>query len=327
MKLHHTATALFLFLPLLLSCNNKDELSGDVVSGYSPLLLSAEAPSPFSRSYIPQGMYDNFKVFAVSETGGTQTVVMNGYDVKFQNDEWSYVTDTQRLMYWNSNADRYLFTAGAPSDAVTAISATSVTLHLENNLSGSVMACEPLAIANGSPNFGKTVNLRFAYAHCMVCVAFLNTSSADVNVSDIMLTPNASISSEANMTYAYDWSMTTVTTTQQLTTTATSKASLLYDDVTVPANTTDAILSSTRYYCVPDASNTKDWTVTLNRNGEQKTATFENSKTWESGKNYIYIFSLTEKSPKLVKVLTKDSFFDCNDIIPGGEFSDTDMTE
>ena len=50
--------------------------------------------------------------------------------------------------------------------------------------------------------------------------------------------------------------------------------------------------------------------------------------TWESGKNYIYIFTLEEKSPKLVKVISEElKYFDCNDIIPGGSFSNEDMTE
>ena len=65
-------------------------------------------------------------------------------------------------------------------------------------------------------------------------------------------------------------------------------------------------------------------------NGEEKTGTFENSYTWESGKNYIYVFSLGEKTPKLIEVISqdmKDMYFDCNDIIPGGNFSNTNMTE
>ena len=76
-----------------------DEFSGGKTSGESPILISAEPAEPFSRGYIPTGMYDNFKVFTASEKGGTQTVVMNGYDVKFITDDWTYVTDTQPLMF------------------------------------------------------------------------------------------------------------------------------------------------------------------------------------------------------------------------------------
>ena len=275
-------------------------------------------------------MYDNFKVFAVSETGGSQTVVIPGYEVRFEADDWTYVTDSQPLAYWSPNVDRYLFTAGAPIDAVSAISATSLTLRLEQNTTGSVMACHPQQIANSSPDFGKTVSLRFGYAHCRVCVAFIKNSTVSVAVNDIKLTPASPIATQADMTYTYDWSTTPATVTSQLDIKTTKGDALAYDNVTIPANTADAVLSATRYYCVPDANNTNNWDISLTCDGEQKTASFVNSQTWESGKNYIYVFSLEEKTPKLVNVITQDSpeeFFDCNDIIPGGKFSNTDMTE
>ena len=311
---------------LLQSCNKVEELSGDDVPGYSPILLSAETTDTYSRAYIPTGMYDNFKVYAVSVTDGTQKTVMDGYEVKFESDSWTYVTDTQELMFWDSKADSYLFTAGAPIDSVTSITATTMQLHLENNTSGSVMAAEPLKIERSSQDFGKIVNLRFGYAHCRVCVAFVKNAESDVVITDITLTPNEAITSEAELTYTYDWSTPTVST--QLTSNATSTESLSFNDVTIAAGTTDAVLSETRYYCVPDASNPTGWTVSLKCGEEQKSGTFVNEQTWESGKNYIYIFSLDGKSPKLIYVLSGDiDYFDCNDIVPGGDFSDSDMTE
>ena len=273
-------------------------------------------------------MYDNFMVFATAEKDGAKTVAMNGYEVKFVADDWSYVTDTQHLVYWNPNVNSYLFTAGAPIDAVTSINATSMTLSLKNNTTGSVMAAEPLKIKNSSDDFGKTVNLRFAYAHCMVSVAFTKESTEDVTVTDITLTPDEEIASEASLTYSYDWSTETPTATQQVSTTEKSADAFSFADVTILANnTTNAVTSATHYYCVPDASNPKDWQVSLKCNGEIKQASFENSETWQSGQNYIYVFSISEKGPKLIKVISQDNFFDCNDIESGGEFSNTDMTE
>ena len=322
---------LSLSLLLLVSCKEADDISGDDVPGYTPVMVSAAPVSPFTRGYIPQGMYDNFKVFAVSEKDGAQTVAMNGYEVKFVADDWSYVTGTQHLVYWNPNADSYLFTAGAPIDAVTSINANSMTLSLENNTTGSVMAAEPLKIENNSDDFGKTVNLRFAYAHCRVCVAFKKEGTEDMTISDIKLTPDAAIASKATLTYSYDWNTATPTATQQVSTTETSAAAFSFADVTIPAsNTSDAVTSATYYYCVPDANNTNQWQVSLKCNGETKQASFENSETWQSGKNYIYVFSISENGPKLVKVITQSSpedFFDCNDIESGGEFSGNDMTE
>ena len=328
MKRYHTITILSLSLLLLVSCKEADELSGGDVPGYSPVMVSAAPVSPFTRGYVANGMYDNFKVFAASGKDGAQTVAMNGYDVNFVSDDWSYVTNSQPLAYWNPNADSYLFTAGAPIDAVTDINASSMTLSLENNTKGSAMAAEPLKIMNGSDYFGERVNLRFAYAHCRVCVAFKKEGTEDMPISDIKLTPDAEIASKATLTYSYDWSTNTPTATQQVSTTEKSADALSFADVTIPANnTSDAVTSATHYYCVPDASNPKDWKVSLKCNGETKQASFVNSETWQSGKNYIYVFTLSEKGPKFVKVVSKDNFFDCNDIVSGGEFSNKDMTE
>ena len=319
-------------LLLLNGCKEADELSGDDVPGYTPVMVSAAPVTPFTRGYIPQGMYDNFKVFAASEKDGAQTVAMDGYEVKFVDNDWSYVNDTQHLVYWNPNADSYLFTAGAPIGAVTDINANSMTLSLKNNTTGSVMAAEPLKIMNGSDDFGKRVNLRFAYAHCRVCVAFKKEGTEDMTISDIKLTPDAAIASKATLTYSYNWNTATPTATQQVNTTETSADAFSFADVTIPANntTTDAVTSAKYYYCVPDASNPKGWQVSLKCNGETKQASFENSEIWQSGKNYIYVFSISEKGPKLVKVITQSSpedFFDCNDVIPGDSFSGDNMNE
>ena len=327
MKLYHTITILSLSL-LLNGCKEADDISGDDVPGYTPVMVSAAPVSPFTRGYIPQGMYDNFKVFAASEKDGAQTVAMNGYEVNFVADDWSYVNDTQHIAYWNPNADSYLFTAGAPIGAVTDINANSMTLGLKNNTTGSVMAAEPLRIKNSSDDFGKTVNLRFAYAHCRVCVAFKKEGTEDMTISDIKLTPDAEIASEATLTYSYDWSTDTPTATSTVSTIETSAEAFSFADVTILANnTSDAVTSATYYYCVPDAANPKGWQVSLKCNGETKQASFENSEIWQSGKNYIYVFSISENGPKLVKVISQDNFFDCNDIESGGEFSNTGMTE
>lgn len=314
---------------LLNGCNEADKISGDDVPGYSPIIVSADNDSPSTRG-IPQGMYDNFKVFAASEKGEAQTVAMDRYEVRFVADNWSYVNDRQHLVYWNPNADSYLFTAGAPIDAVTDINASSMTLSLENNTTGSVMAAKPLKIMNGSDDFGKRVNLRFAYAHCRVCVAFKKEGTEDMTISDIKLTPDAAIASKATLTYSYDWSTDTdtPTATQQVSNIEPSADAFRFADVTIPAsNTSDAVTSATYYYCVPDANNTNQWQVSLKCNGETKSASFVDTETWQSGKNYIYVFSISEKGPKLIKVISQDNYFDCNDIESGSEFSNKDMTE
>ncbi|MGN1245062.1 MAG: fimbrillin family protein [Muribaculaceae bacterium] len=327
MKLHNLIIVFSIIL-LLQSCNKIEELSGDDVPGYSPIFLTAKTTDTNTRAYIPTGMYDNFKVYAVSETGSTQKPVMEGYEVKYVTDSWTYVNDLQDLMFWDYNADRYLFTAGAPIEAVNTITTAKMQLHLKNNTSRSVMAAEPVKIERSAPEFGKIVNLRFGYAHCSVRVAIVKNSSEQSNVSDIKLTPDAAITTEADLTYTYNWSTSIPTATTNVASTAISSESLSFDNVTIAAGTADAVLSSTRYYCVPDATNTTGWTVSLKCDDEVKSGTFVNEQTWESGKNYIYIFSLEAKTPKLIYVVSGDmEYFDCNDIVPGGDFSDSDMTE
>ena len=203
-----------------------------------------------------------------------------------------------------------------------------MTLTLENNTTESVMAAEPLKIMNSSDDFGERVNLRFAYAHCRVCVAFKKEGTEKVTVTDITLTPDEKIASEASLTYSYDWSTAKLTVTSQVSVSKTSKTDFAFADVTISAdNTTDAVLSETHYYCVPDASNPKGWQVSISCNGETKSASFVDTETWQSGKNYIYVFSISEKGPKLIKVISQDNDFDCNDVIPGNSFSGDDMTE
>lgn len=330
MKLFKTTIVLTSIFSLLFSCNKVDDIPGEDISGKSPILVSADHVSPFTRAYVPQGMYDNFKVYAASEKDGSRTEVMNGYEVSFVSEDWTYVSDSQPLMYWSNDADRYLFTAGAPISAVTAINESSMTLHLENNTTESAMAAEPLKIENSSDDYGKTVNLRFGYAHCRVCVAFVRNDTKDIAVTDIKLTPNAAITSKADLVYRFNWSDIPATSTTEVTSKEKSIASFTFADVDIPSNSENAVVSGTCYFCVPDASNAKGWTVSLKCNGEEKTGSFENTYTWRSGKNYIYVFSLGEKNPKLIKVISqdmKDMYFDCNDIISGGNFSNTAMTE
>ena len=75
-------------LLLRVSCKEADDISGNDVPGYSPVMVSAAPVSPFTRGYVANGMYDNFKVFAASEKGGAQTVAMNCYEVNLVDDDW-----------------------------------------------------------------------------------------------------------------------------------------------------------------------------------------------------------------------------------------------
>lgn len=301
-----------------------DEISGDDVPGYSPIFVSAKTETPLLKSSLPKDMCKGFKVFVAKEKNGVPETVMDGYEVTYANGIWSYVAGSQELKYWVSDVDNYQFVAGAPVDSVLLINRSKMTLHLENNTRGSVLASEPLKIERNSADFGKTVNLFFGYAHCRVCVAFYHDSP--VEVKNITLTPETAITSEADVTYTYNWSVAPIGVTTTLTNKATSNAALVFEDVSVTAK--NAVPSATYYYCVPDETNGANWTIRLQVDGEWKEKQFVNTEPWERGKNYIYLFTLANKTPKLVKVITQDAeFFDCNDILPGGSFNDVIMTE
>ena len=321
------------FILLTYGCAQVDELPGNDLAGYSPITLATDSAGTGTRAGIPDGMFDRFEVFALFRKSGVSTVVMDKYVVTYGTPTWTYESPSQPLQYWKRDADEYRFTAGSCRDMadVLSLDADKLKLHMRNNRKESSLYCHPLRIGAADPEFGKVVNLRFGYAHCRVMVAFVNESDADALITDITLTPGEPITSEAEMTFSFDWNATPAATTAQVTQrTATSAASLAYDAVTIPANTADAVKSASMYYCIPDASNPTGWNISLKCDGEPKAASFENTHTWECGKNYIYVFSLTAKAVKLVHVVSQeleDSYFDCNPVLPGGSFSEGNMTE
>lgn len=320
------------FILLTYGCAQVDELPGNDLAGHSPITLATDSAGTGTRAGIPEGMFDKFEVFALFRKSGVSTVVMDKYVVTYVAPTWTYESPSQPLQYWMRDADEYRFTAGSCRDMadVLSLDADKLKLHMLNNRQESSLYCHPLRIGAADPEFGKVVNLRFGYAHCRVMVAFVKESDADALITDITLTPGEPITSEAEMTFSFDWNATPAATTAQVTQrTATSAASLSYDDVTIPANTSDAVSSTSMHYCIPDASNPTRWNISLTCDGEPKAASFENTHTWECGKNYIYVFSLTAKALKLVHVESQeleDYYFDCNPVLPGGSFSNQDMT-
>ena len=325
MRQHFKTFATFFAVLLTYGCAGMDEIPGNSLAGYSPILLSTDSVERAARVAKPEGMHNDFKVYAAFRQAGTPTEVMDGYEVTYNGSSWDYESPSQPLQYWKRDADDYLFTAGSPVAHVESIGLQTLTLHMHHNLTASDLYCHPLKIGSADPEFGKTVNLRFAYAHCRVGVAFINDSETDVTLSNIQLTPSAPITAEARTTFTFDWN--TLTASSSLSPIATDDSPLAFNDVTIPKNTATAQASDTRHYCIPDASNLTGWTISLTCSGEDKSTTFVNAHTWECGKNYLYVFSLTANVLKFVKVISQDDYFDCNDIVPGGEFSDTDMTE
>lgn len=327
MRQHFKTFATFFAVLLTYGCAGMDEMPDNSLAGHSPILLSSGSVERAARVAKPEGMHDDFKVYAAYRQAGTPTEVMNGYEVTYNGTSWDYESPSQPLQFWRHDVDDYRFAAGSPVAHVEALDLQAVTLRMQHSLTASDLYSYPLKIHPADPEFGKTVNLHFAYAHCRVGVAFIKNSETDVTLSDIRLTPAAAITSEARMTFSFDWDALTATPSA-LTPLDTDAAPLAFDDVNIPRHTATQQASATRHYCIPDASNPTGWTLSLICDGEDMSAAFVNEHAWESGKNYTYIFTLTEKTLKLVKVAVGDEdYFYCNDTEPGGEFSDADMKE
>lgn len=308
---------------LVCGCGEAEELTTGVTEGRA-IRLSADRVA--SRGYLPLGMCDNFKVFVVEDKGSETTRVMDGYDVRFVAGEWTYASPTQPLLYWSDDADSYRFTAGAPIDAVTDISLSSLTLTLENGPTQSAMAALPLKINRSDDAFGKMVNLKFGYAHCRVGVAFINETEADIAVKDISLTPSAAITTKGMLTLTYNWENATVT--PHLVATENSNLPLVFADVNAPAGIAAERASDTHHFVVPDGDNPTTWTVSLKCDGVERSASFENTTPWQMGKNITYIFKVGHKELKLVNVVSTDlDYFYCKDTENGGNFVVDEMTD
>lgn len=325
MRQHFKTFAAFFAVLLTFGCAGMDEIPGNPLAGYSPILLSTDSVERAARIAKPEGMHNDFKVYAAFRQSGIPTEVMDGYDVAYNGSSWEYESPSQPLQYWKRDVDDYLFTAGSPVANVESVDLQTLTLHMQHNLTASDLYSHPLRIGVADPEFGKTVKLHFGYAHCRVGVAFINNSETDVTISDIRLTPSAPVTSEAYMTFTFDWN--TLTASSSLSPIATDGSPLAFNEIIIPRNTATAQASDTRHYCIPDASNPTDWTISLTCDGESKSTAFVNEHAWESGKNYLYVFVLKTNELKFVKVISQDDYFDCNDIESGDEFSDADMTE
>ncbi len=65
---------------LVSGCGEADEWTGGVTEGRA---IKFSADRVASRGYIPLGMCDNFKVFAVEDKDGETIEVMKGYEVRY----------------------------------------------------------------------------------------------------------------------------------------------------------------------------------------------------------------------------------------------------
>ena len=227
--------------------------------------------------------------------------LIQGYRVNYINNQWSYTqgegTGEQEMKYWSYSADEYRFHAGAPLQRVKDITASSLTLQVNKTRSQdeTTLFTQPYVVKRGDAQFGNTVNLKFTYANCRVNVAVKCKASQEVTVSNIKLTPPASVyyPTSCTMQLSYDWSRQSISLTS-LTKQTNANDALAFSDIIIPAESANAVESSSPFYMIPDAGITGQWRATLKIDGIAREVLFTVDKGWESGKSYIYSFLYTD---------------------------------
>ena len=257
--------------------------------------------------------YKDFKVwgYCLAESGSD---IMPGYKVFLDAAlGWCYTgldgTADQELQYWSYSASLYRFHAGAPLSRVNAISASSLTLQMNatTSISETSLFSEPCLIKRGDPAFGSTVNLAFVYANAKVNLAFRCASSANVSITDIKLTPPSAYATSGLLEFYYDWDRPAVSV-KALSVESKSTDELAFDDLLVPAGTTQAMQTQSPWYLIPQASAKGQWKMSASIDGIVKEVYFTLSKGWEAGKSYLFRFEYTNEA-KLVFLGTSTDLF------------------
>lgn len=155
-------------------------------------------------------LFATFKVWGEVCVASASEPLIQGYRVNYINNQWSYTqgdgTEGQKMKYWSYSADEYRFHAGAPLERVNEITASSLTLQVNKTRSQdkTTLFTQPYVVKRGDAQFGNTVNLKFTYANCRVNVAVKCKASKEVKVSDIKLTPPASVYYPTSCTMAIE---------------------------------------------------------------------------------------------------------------------------
>lgn len=246
-------------------------------------------------------LFATFKVWGEVCVASSSEPLIQGYRVNYINNQWSYTqgdgTEGQKMKYWSYSADEYRFHAGAPLERVNEITASSLTLRVDTTTSqnGTTLFTQPYVVKRGDAQFGNTVNLKFTYANCRVNVAVKCKASQEVTVSNIKLTPPASVyyPTSCTMQLSYDWSRQSISLTS-LTKQTNANDALAFSDIIIPAESANAVESSSPFYMIPDAGITGQWRATLKIDGIAREVLFTVDKGWESGKSYIYSFLYTD---------------------------------
>ena len=280
--------------------------------------VPADNPLVFTDVQTKVGLssyYKDFKVwgYCLAESGSN---IMPGYKV-IHDDAlgWCYTEiagiEGQELQYWSYSASLYRFHAGAPFERVKAMDSYSLTLQMDTttSISKTSLFTEPCLIKRGDPAFGSTVNLAFVYANAKLNLAFKCASSAAVSITQIKLTPpsGAYYATSGKLELQYDWDLPAVRV-KTLTEVSYSDAPLAFPDVSIPAETTQAVQTASPWYLIPQASAKGQWKMSAIKDEVPYEVYFTISKGWEAGRSYLFRFEFTDEA-RLVFLGTEECLF------------------
>ena len=263
-------------------------------------------PLAFDKLETKAGLssiYSDFKVWTSFQNSESSSDIMSGYRVNYTAEGWSYTsgegTDGQELQFWSESQGSYHFHAGAPYERVNSIDANSLTLNLQasTNINETALFSYPYYVSRTDPEYGNTVALSFSYANSRVNIAFRCTSSGDVTIGDITLTPPAGAEyvTSGSLKLLYDWELRRAAPLESSVDTKSSKP-LGFAEMTIPAGEKTSKENSQPRYMVPCSTVKGQWTASMKIDGRDKRVLFTIDKPWEPGRSYLYRFEYTDEA-------------------------------
>ena len=92
---------------------------------------------------------------------------------------------------------------------------------------------------------------------------------------------------------------------------------LAFPDVSVQAETTDAVQTQNPWYLIPQASAKGQWKMSATIDGVLHEVDFTLSKGWEAGKSYLFRFEFTDEA-RLVFLGSDETLFTGEAPVEGG---------
>lgn len=192
----------FLFVALAAvaaaSCSKAEYLGQQPqkVEKQSPIEIgtSVGVPTKAEGAAAATLLNNKFVVYGQKTVDGTVSEVFDAVPVSYANGEWSYVTTSQALRYWDSNASKYDFAACSDANTTPVVTAATDVYAdgfkiAKTNAEGLAKVYVTPAITVGTSGFTSPITFSFSNAAAKVRVGFYNAIPGyEVNVDKFYAT-------------------------------------------------------------------------------------------------------------------------------------------